>query len=102
MLALSLDAAKHIAVSVVVVLVALALVSAAAIKSVVAKLITVLLLGGLALGVWTQRSNLVDCAQQVKDRGVADTAVRCTLFGTTVDVPNVPSVPSVPTTDPAG
>jgi len=73
MLALSLDAAKHIAIVVVVVLVVFALVSAAAIKSVVMKLVSVLVLAGLALGVWTQRSNLEDCAQRVKDRGVADT-----------------------------
>ena len=71
MLALSLDAAKHIAIVVVVVLVVFALVSAAAIKSVVMKLVSVLVLAGLALGVWTQRSNLEDCAQLVKDRGVA-------------------------------
>jgi hypothetical protein len=77
--------------------VALALVSAAAIKSVVAKLVTVVVFGGLALGVWTQRSNLVDCAQRVKDRGVADTVVECTLFGTTVDVPSAPT--PTPTTD---
>ena len=96
MLALSLDAAKHIAIAVVIVLVVLALVSAAAIKSAVAKLVTVLVLGGLALGVWTQRSNLVDCAQQVKDRGVADTTVECKLFGTSVDVP------AAPAPDPAG
>ncbi len=98
MLALSLDAAKHIAIVVVVVLVVFALVSAAAIKSVVMKLVSVLVLAGLALGVWTQRSNLEDCAQRVKDRGVADTTVECTLFGTTVDVPSAPT----PTTTPPG
>jgi hypothetical protein len=48
-----------------------------------------LILGGLALGVWTQRSSVEDCAQQVKARGVLGdtTEVECSFLGTDVKVP---------------
>lgn len=89
MIALSLDSAKNIAIVVAVVFVAFAVVSAWVIKNVVTKLIMILLLAGLALGVWTQRSSLQDCADQAKAKAEAlDTSgVSCHFFGTEVKVP---------------
>ena len=89
MIALSLDSAKNIAIVVAVVFVAFAVISAWVIKNVVTKLIMILLLAGLALGVWTQRSSLQDCADQAKAKAEAlDTSgVSCHLFGTEVKVP---------------
>jgi hypothetical protein len=91
MLALGLDAAKNLAIAIVIGFVVLALVAASAIKNVTYKIVTALLMAGLALGVWTQRSQLQDCAHQVRDKGaVGDfTSTECTFFGTEVNVPGV-------------
>jgi high-affinity Fe2+/Pb2+ permease len=91
MSALSVDSAMNIAIVVVVVLVVLSIVSALVIKSIVTKVIMIVLLGGLALGAWTQRSSLSDCADQAQQEIANGTAgvgsVTCTFFGTEVDVP---------------
>jgi hypothetical protein len=57
-------------------------------------LITVLLIGGLAFGVWTQRSSLQDCADDVRARGVLGNTsdVECTFLGFKVKV----AVPGAP------
>ena len=64
------------------------------IKNVTTKLISVIIVGGLALGVWTQRSSLEDCASKVKARAaLGDTSdVTCTFLGTDIKV----SVPGAP------
>jgi hypothetical protein len=91
MLALGLDAAKNIAIAVVIGFVALSLLAASAIKNVTGKIITSLLMIGFALGVWTQRSSLQECADRVKDKAeVGDySTTTCTFFGTEVNLPQV-------------
>lgn len=87
MLALSLETAKTVAIVVLLAFLAAGVVSAWVIKNVVAKLITVALMAALALGVWTQRSNLVDCADKAKanvTNGVHK--VDCTFFGSDVEI----------------
>ncbi len=86
MLALSLDAAKQIAVALVIGFVVLGVISAITIKNITTKLITVVLLGGFALGVWTQRTELQDCAARVRAAAGA-TPTTCTFFGAEIDVP---------------
>lgn len=88
MTAMTLESAKNIGIAVAVGLVALMLLMAFVIKNITAKLITVVILGGLAFGVWTQRSSLQDCADRVKDRGVAVTSsdVTCSFLGSDVKV----------------
>jgi hypothetical protein len=92
MLALTVDAAKNVAVAVTIGFVVLALVAASAIKNVTYKIVTSLLMAGLALGVWTQRSHLQDCAQAVRVNG----ATTCRFFGSDVHVPGVTPVTTVP------
>ena len=94
MTALTVDSAKNIGIAVAVALVALMLVMAVVIKNVTTKLITILLVGGLAFGVWTQRSSLQDCADKVKARGLlgVTTDVTCSFLGSDVKV----SVPGAP------
>lgn len=91
MSALSVDSAKNIAIVVAVVFVVLSVVSAIIIKNVVTKLILVVLLGGLALGAWSQRSSLSDCADQaqaeIANGTVGAGSVTCKFFGTEVDIP---------------
>ena len=71
MTAMTLESAKNIGIAVAVALVALMVVMALVVKNVTAKLISVVILGGLAFGVWTQRSSLQDCADKVKARVAA-------------------------------
>jgi protein-S-isoprenylcysteine O-methyltransferase Ste14 len=88
MIALSLESAKTIAIVVVVVFVALSVISALVIKTVVTKLIVVFVLVGLALGVWTQRTSLQDCADkaQAKAEALDVSGITCTFFGTDIEV----------------
>lgn len=90
MLALSLDTAKNVAVVVAVIFVALSIVSAIVVKKIVTKLILVVLMAGLALGAYTQRTSLEDCADRVQaqlDQGANVESTTCTFFGTDVDIP---------------
>ena len=89
MIALSLQSAKTIAIVVLIVFVAFAVISAWVIKNVTMKIISILLLLGLGLGMWTQRSNLQDCADRAKakvDAGIDEGSITCEFFGTEVSV----------------
>lgn len=91
MFALSIDSAKNIAIVAAVVFIVLSLLSAWVVKNVVMKMLFILVLAGLALGAWTQRTNLSDCVEQSKNALEDGTAgvdkVTCTFFGTDVEVP---------------
>lgn len=77
MLALTVGEAKTIALAVVVVLVVLAVASAWLMKTIMQKVALVVILGLLAVLVWSQRASLDECADKVQ------AAVR--TGGTTVD-----------------
>ena len=89
MLALSVESAKHLAVAIIIGFAVLTLVSAMAIKSITTRIVSIVLLVGFALGVWTQRASVQECGQRVRDKAaVGDyTATTCTFLGTNVDVP---------------
>lgn len=91
MAAITLDGAKNLAIAITIGFVVLAVASAMMVKNITSKIIAVVLMVGFALGVWTQRNELQDCAQRVKDKAaVGDTsATTCTFFGLEVDVPEV-------------
>ncbi len=85
MLALSLGQAKTIAILVVIALVVMAVVSAWVMKEISQKIALVVILGLLALLVWTQRSSLDECADKVREGGVrGDTT--CSFFGRDVQI----------------
>jgi hypothetical protein len=88
MTALTVETAKNIGIAVAVGLVALMIVMALVIKNVTAKLITVVIIGGLAFLVWTQRSSLQDCADKVRARGIQPSTsdVECSFLGADVRV----------------
>jgi hypothetical protein len=94
MTAMTFETAKNVGIAVVVGLVALMLMLFMVVKNVTAKVITLVLVGGLAFGVWTQRSALQDCASKVKDRAaLGDTSdVVCSFAGSDITI-NPPSVP---------
>ena len=84
MAAVTLESARSIGITVVIGLVALMVVIAIFVKNVTMKLISFLILGGLAFGVWTQRSSLQDCADKVRAPGTLD--VTCTFLGSDVQI----------------
>lgn len=88
MTAMTVDSAKNIAIAVAVALVALMLVLSVVIKNVTAKLVSIVIVGGLAFGVWTQRSSLQDCADKVKARGALGdrSDVTCSFMGSDINV----------------
>ena len=89
MIAMTLDSAKNIGIAVAVGLVAVMVAMAWLIKSVTTKLICVVIVGGLAFGVWTQRSSLQSCAQKVENRGVVvnQAPATCSFLGSDIKVP---------------
>ncbi|MEP7047668.1 MAG: hypothetical protein ABI949_13355 [Ilumatobacteraceae bacterium] len=88
MTAMTLESAKNIAIAVAVALVALMLVLAVVVKNITAKLISIVIVGGLAFGVWTQRASLQDCADRVRARTtLGDTSdVTCSFLGSDVNI----------------
>lgn len=85
MLALTLGQAKTIAALVVLVLLALAFAAAWLMKTVAQKAAMAVILGLLALLVWTQRTSLEECADKVREGGVQVDAT-CDFFGRQVRV----------------
>jgi hypothetical protein len=88
MTALTVDSAKNLGIVVAAILVALMVAMAWLVKNVTAKIISVVLIGGLAFGVWTQRTSLQDCAKRVRERiAVGDTTdVTCSFLGKDIKV----------------
>jgi cobalamin biosynthesis protein CobD/CbiB len=88
MVALSVDSAKNIGLIVAAALLVFTLGSAWLIKNITTKLITAAILGILCIGVWTQRSNLQDCAAKAKERLAAgDTrSITCSFLGSDIDL----------------
>jgi hypothetical protein len=91
-IALSLDAAKNIAIAVAVVFAIGSVAAAWVMKTIIQKVVTALVLAVLAFAVWTQRTSLQDCADKVKDAYERDgTSVSfidtdCSFFGTTITI----------------
>lgn len=85
MTALTLGQAKTLAILVVLVLVALAIASAWIMKEVAQKVALVVILGLLAVLVWTQRSSLDECADKVREGGVAGDTT-CSFFGQDITI----------------
>jgi protein-S-isoprenylcysteine O-methyltransferase Ste14 len=83
-----LGTVRNVAFLVVVGAVLLAVVSAFVVKAVVGKVVTIVLLGGLAVLVWSQRQTLQDCADRVGatlGAGAVDDTT-CTFFGRDVTI----------------
>ena len=90
MLALTLGQAKTIAILVVVVLIGLAVASAWLMKEVMQKVALVLILGLLALLVWSQRASLQECSETVRAAGVdindPDVDTTCSFLGRDIEI----------------
>lgn len=89
MLALTLGQAKTIALVAATALVVLAGVSAWVMKTVAQKLAVAVILGLLAVLVWSQRAALQECADKVRDAadgGVTQVDTTCSFFGRDVTI----------------
>ncbi|MDJ0769916.1 MAG: hypothetical protein QNJ12_14035 [Ilumatobacter sp.] len=85
MLALTLGQARTLAVVVLLALIVAALGAAWIMKEIMQKVALVVILGLLALLVWTQRSSLDECADKVREGGIrGDTT--CSFFGRDVQI----------------
>ncbi len=86
MFALSLGAARSLAVMLTIFFGVLALVALYTMGKFSKKITSALLLGCIALGLWTQRNNLEDCGKNLKARVENGSAVvgSCRFLGITV------------------
>lgn len=87
MTAVSLDTAKNVGIIVIVAFIAIGIISAWMIKTVMTKIIVAVVMAGLAIAVYSQRSSLQDCADKAKAN--LGREVSCTFFGADVKVPAV-------------
>ena len=78
MLGISVETARNVGIGAIVALLVLMLLAAWVVKKVVGKVILVVVLAGLAFGVWTQRNDLERCADSVRTTGLK---ASCRLFG---------------------
>lgn len=84
-----LDTARNASLWTVAGAVLLALVAVWVVKQVVTKVLTVVILLAIAALVWSQRAELVDCADHVRvtvEQGLAPDTT-CTFFGRDVTIP---------------
>jgi uncharacterized membrane protein len=87
-LAIDYDDAKKMAIGLIVVFVVLSVVSAIVIKNITTKLVSALLLAGFALGAWTQRTNLQDCATEAREKAAVGitSGLTCNFFGNDITI----------------
>lgn len=85
MLALTLEQAKTSAILIAVALLVLAVGAAWLMKTVAQKVALAVILGLLALLVWTQRSSLDECADKVREGGTSGDTT-CSFFGRDINI----------------
>jgi hypothetical protein len=96
--AFELDTAKNASIYTVAGAILLALAAVWLVKQVVTKVLTVAILLAIAGLVWTQRTELTDCADEVQASWTttagtgATVATTCTFFGQDVTVPGRPAL----------
>jgi len=85
---ISLETARNTALVVAAGLAVFAALSAWIVNAIVSKLLTVAVLGALALVVWSQRASLDDCADDVRAslQAAATDDATCTFFGRDVTI----------------
>lgn len=88
--AVDADTLKTAAIVAIAALVVLGLVVMKVVHSIVSRILALVVTIALAGALWTQRSSLDDCVEDV--RAAADpSAVTCSFFGVAVDLPDLPT-----------
>lgn len=85
---LDIDAAKNIASGMSIGSVAVAIVAFWLLKNMVMRVVTVVLLLALGFASYSQRANIVDCAEKIQAAAGVE-ATTCSFFGQTVEIPAV-------------
>jgi uncharacterized membrane protein YfcA len=94
MLALTLDQARNLALAAIALLVVGAVASAWLMQTLVQKVVLFVILGLLAVLVWSRRSALDDCADRVLadiEQGDLSGDTTCVFFGRQVEIDTSPS-----------
>ncbi len=88
MLALTVEMAKNLSIGVLVGLLLIGYLAVKITKSVTQKAVTMLIVLGVGLGVWTQRANVSECAEKVTNQAAAGSlpSTSCRFFGSDVDI----------------
>ena len=88
---MTVDTAKNLLLVVIAVVILIAFLVAKYVTSAAMKALLILVLGGVVLGVWSQRQALSDCAAEVQEKVSAGdgSSTQCSFFGTTVTVDDV-------------
>jgi len=88
MTALTLQTAENTGLGVAAGLIALMVLMAIIVKNITAKILSILIIGGFAFGVWTQRSSLQDCADKLRAPGALTNSghVTCKFLGSEVTI----------------
>lgn len=85
---LDVDSAKNIASGMSVGSIVVAVAALWLVKNMLLRMVSVVLLLALGIASYSQRANIVECAEKV--RATAGTqVVSCTFFGQTVEIPSV-------------
>lgn len=85
---LDVDSAKNIASGMSVGSIVVAVAALWLVKNMLMRMVSVVLLLALGIASYSQRANIVECAEKV--RATAGTqVVSCTFFGQTVEIPSV-------------
>ena len=88
--AINVDTAKNIASGVSVGTVVVALLAIRLVKNMLVRVVTIVALLAIGLASYSQRTNIVDCANKVK-ANAGTTTTHCTFFGQDVEIPSVVS-----------
>jgi len=92
-LAVDVSTLRSGAIVAIVVIVLLGLLAMKLFVNMAVRVITVVIVAGLSVAIWTQRDALKDCADRVRNlaelsvNDVARGSLTCTFFGVEVDVP---------------
>lgn len=86
--ALDLNLVQNAALGVSVGSIVIGLILLKVVSSIVGKIISSAVMVALALGAWSQRAEISDCAKAVRDQAApgATVEVKCTFFGQDLDI----------------
>ena len=87
-LSVNLDTAKTVASGLSLGSIAIAVIAAVIVKNMVVRVVSLVFFLALGLASYSQRSNLMDCADKVTATAGTQT-VSCTFFGQQVEIPSL-------------
>lgn len=93
-IAVDAETLKTVAIVAIVALVVIGLVVMKVVHSIVSRVLALVVTIALAGALWTQRSALDECVDDVKAAAADSSGVTCSFFGIAVDLPDLPDLPT--------